>query len=145
MAATLKTTYLTPVGSLRLVKTFRANGEVDAYPNSKRMTSHEREYPLTHEGMAKRLEDMRHFANIGGCLMRGNLTQQIVEESRSGKTDKAAPNQTLMLDFDKISFDCSVFLKEVKGAGKLTGKKILIEEADIIRVAELQIAALTIS
>ena len=144
MAATLKTTYLTPVGSLRLVKTFRANGEVDAYPNSKRMTSHEREYPLTHEGMAKRLEDMRHFANIGGCLMRGNLTQQIVEESRSGKTDKAAPNQTLMLDFDKISFDCSVFLKEVKGAGKLTGKKILIEEADIIRVAELQIAALNL-
>ena len=69
MAATLKSTYLTPVGSLRLVKTFKANGDVEAYPNSKRMTSHEREYPLTFEGMLQRLADLRHYAHIGGCLI----------------------------------------------------------------------------
>lgn len=142
MAATLKTTYLMPVGSLRLVKTFKANGDVEAYPNSRRMTSYEKEYPLTFEGMQQRLADLRHYANIGGCLMRGNLTQQIVEESRAGKTDKTAPNQTLMLDFDKVRFDCSVFLKEVKGTGKLKGKKIIVTEEDIIRVAETQIAAI---
>ena len=115
MAATLKTTYLTPMGNLRLVKTFKASGEVDSYPNSKRMTSHEREYPLTFEGMLARLSDLRYFANIGGCLLRGNLTEQIVEESRSGKCDRTAPNQTLMLDFDKVRYDCSGFMKEVQG------------------------------
>ena len=141
MAATLKTTYLTPMGNLRLVKTFKANGEVDSYPNSKRMTSHEREYPLTFEGMLARLSDLRYFANIGGCLLRGNLTEQIVEESRSGKCDRTAPNQTLMLDFDKVRYDCSGFMKEVQGEGKLKGRKILINEEDIIRAAEAQIRA----
>lgn len=144
MAATLKSTYLTPVGTLRLVKTFKANGEVEAYPNSKRMTSHECQYPLTFEGMEKRLLDMRRFAGIGGCLLRGNLTEQIKEESRSGKTDRTAPNQTLMLDFDKVKFDCAVFMKEKKGAGKLAGKEIIVEEQDIIRAAEEQIAALNL-
>ena len=101
--AQLKSTFLTPMGGMRLAKTFRANGEVEAYPNAKSLTSHERLYPITVEGMRQREKDMREFAAKGGCLLRGNLIRQITDESRGGLTDSAAPNQTLMLDFDKIT------------------------------------------
>ena len=135
MAAILTTTYLTPASNLKLVKTFKANGEVEAYPNAKSLTSHEKQYPLTKKGMLARLQDMREFADQGGCLLRGNMKTQIVNESRAGKTDVTAPNQTLMLDFDKVGFDCSRFLKETT-VGKLVGKKTEIVEADIVAVAE---------
>lgn len=138
MAATLTTTYLTPAGNLRLVKTFKANGEVDAYPNAKSLTSHEKVYPLTKKGMHERLADMRFFAAQGGCLLRGNLKTQIVNESRSGKTDVTAPNQTLMLDFDKVGYDCAHFLKEKK-VGSMVGKSVVVTEADIVRVAEMML------
>lgn len=136
--AQLKSTFLTPMGGMRLAKTFRANGEVEAYPNAKSLTSHERLYPITVEGMRQREKDMREFALKGGCLLRGNLIRQITDESRGGLTDSAAPNQTLMLDFDKITYNGSHFKKTVK-KGKLDVEVVRVEQEDIIKAAETMI------
>lgn len=133
--AQLKSTFLTPKGGMRLAKTFRANGEVEAYPNARSLTSHERLYPITVEGMRQREKDMRDFALKGGCLLRGNLTRQIIDESRGGLTDAAAPNHTLMLDFDKIAYDASHFRKTVK-KGKLEVEVVRVEKEDILKAAE---------
>lgn len=136
--AQLKSTFLTPMGGMRLAKTFRANGEVEAYPNARSLTSHERLYPITVEGMRQREKDMREFAMNGGCLLRGNLTRQIIDESRGGLTDAAAPNQTLMLDFDKIVYDGSHFKKTIK-KGKLDVEVVRVEKEDIMKAAETMI------
>lgn len=126
---------------MRLAKTFKANGEVEAYPNAKSLTSHERLYAITVEGMRQREKDMREFALKGGCLLRGNLTRQITDESRGGLTDSAAPNQTLMLDFDKITYDGSHFKKKAT-KGKLNIEKVIIEQDDIMKVADAMIDAI---
>lgn len=126
---------------MRLAKTFKANGEVEAYPNAKSLTSHERLYAITVEGMRQREKDMREFALKGGCLLRGNLTRQIVDESRGGLTDSASPNQTLMLDFDKIAYKGDHFKKKTK-KGKLEIEKVIVEQDDIMMAADAMIDAI---
>lgn len=136
-SATIKSTFLT--AHMKLVKRFEADGTVTAYPNASRMTSYEATYPLTQKGMLQRLADMRKFAKEGGCLLRGNLIEQIKDKSRAGLTNKTEELQTVMLDFDKIKMDTSSFLK-TKTVKNLEVKEVNVTEKDILDIAEKLLA-----
>lgn len=107
----IKTVFLTGKGKMKLSKAFFADGTTESYPRAKNFTSHTREYDVTKAGMEKRVEDMKHFASIGGCMLKGELSKELEEEPRAGHSLKNKRNRTLLLDIDKFP----VKMEDVKG------------------------------
>lgn len=104
---TFNTTFLEGKGNLRLVKKFRANGEKESYPNAKNFTSSVRTYPKSKKGLRLRLDDMKHFAEKGGCMLKGELDKELKDEPRAGHTLRNKPNDILILDIDNLRIDLS--------------------------------------
>ena len=98
----LTSVFLTGKGKMRLSKAFLKNGTVESYPRAKNFTSHARTYDLTEKGLDSRALDLQAFADKGGCLLKGELLKELVEESRSGQSLKNKRNRTLLLDIDKF-------------------------------------------
>jgi len=99
MANEILTTFLSAAKPIR--KAFTPDG-VTPYPLVKSFTSHRITYPATLAGMKARLKDQQRHAVHGNCLLRGNTTRDLKNESRSGQVDPLALNNTLVLDIDAI-------------------------------------------
>lgn len=101
----LSTTVLYGKNGLRLVKSFDADGTVHPYPMAKNFTSETKQFALTERGMLDRLAMLKATASRGGCLLKGELDGELVEEPRAGRGLTRKPNQTLILDLDKLPLD----------------------------------------
>lgn len=100
-------TFLMGKGKLRLIKTFKANGEKESYPNAKNFSSKACTYPKSISGLRARLRDMQDVAFKGGCMLKGELDQELKEEPRAGHTLRHKPNDVLVLDIDGLHVDLS--------------------------------------
>lgn len=86
---------------LPLTKTFaQTNGVLAAtpYPLVSKVTSHHE----TASSLADFYKLLVDHAAAGHCLFRGQLTRPLKSESRAGLTDKEAPHQWVVFDFDKV-------------------------------------------
>jgi Family of unknown function (DUF5906) len=95
----MKLTFLE--GYKPLTKRFTPEG-VDAYPQVKRVTSHEFEIPETPDGLKERFQLIQKHASNGCGLLKGSLIRQLVKESRSGMTNNDAPAYNIVLDIDGV-------------------------------------------
>lgn len=103
--AALTTTVLFGKNGLRLVKSFERDGTVRPYPMAKNFTSETESFALTEKGMLARLELLKATAARGGCLLKGELDGELSEEPRAGRGLTRKPNQTLIIDIDKLPLD----------------------------------------
>lgn len=78
---------------------------------AKNFTSEVYDYSLTQEGFKERLELLRKAAARGGCLLKGELSEPLVDEPRAGKGLTAKANRSLILDIDKLPCNFT----EIKG------------------------------
>lgn len=83
-----------------LAKRFTLQG-VDSYPLAKRFTSYAFELSPDAAGLEQLETSLRHHANKGHCLYKGQLKEPLVEESRAGKTLISGKTQLLVIDIDK--------------------------------------------
>lgn len=96
----MKLTFLS--APLTLTKTFTKlpDGTIEktSYPNVWEVTSHTES--------CKDLSVFEHLLNkhatLGHCLLKGNVTRDLVKESRKGTTDSTAATEWLCLDLDGI-------------------------------------------
>jgi len=101
MANKTKVTFLEASNSLPLSKYFGLTS-TRSYPYVKDVTSHEKTVEKTNEGLAKFADLLQTHANLGHCLLKGNLKRPLVNESRAGLTDKRADTDFLIIDLDGI-------------------------------------------
>src|SRR5690554_6604733 len=95
----MKLTFLE--GYKPLVKKFTPQG-VDAYPQVKKVTSHEFEIENSKEGLRQRFKLIQRHAARGCGLLKGSLLRPLVRESRSGLTNNEAPAHNIVLDIDGV-------------------------------------------
>ena len=88
--------------SVPLTKTITTEGNGDIttspYPNVYRVTSHTE--PIT--DLASFYAVLTKHATLNHCLLKGNVTRPLIDESRAGATDAAAATQWLCLDVDGL-------------------------------------------
>lgn len=82
-----------------LTKIFEADGSVTQFPHVKKLTSSVIECETLHDVY----EAIKDNAAKNRWLLKGELTEPIVNESRANKTNKNEKNQLFVLDFDGIS------------------------------------------
>lgn len=91
------------VGPLR--KRIGYGAELDRnYPNARRVTSSEVELP-DKEALKAYRDELCKSALQGKALLKGSLTEPLVNASRKGKADKTEKTRTLILDVDGMSCD----------------------------------------
>lgn len=95
----MKLTFLEAANGLRLSKHFTLKNEWKPYPHVKNFNSYEHDV-TTIEELHEQIID---HAEKGHCLLKGNLTKVLTNQSRAGVTDRAGTSQLLALDFDGIS------------------------------------------
>lgn len=95
----MKITFLEAANSCRLSKHFTLKNEWKPYPHVKNFNSYEHHVQTIEELH----QHIVHHADLGHCLLKGNLTKVLSNQSRAGVTDRAATSQLLALDFDGIS------------------------------------------
>lgn len=79
----------------RLTKTFTST-EVRPYPNSYRFTSHH--YEVT--DLSQFLDKLKHHADAGHCLLKGDLSRPLENARRAGTTSALSTTHYLLLDLD---------------------------------------------
>ncbi len=80
-----------------LTKRFRSNGEKDAYPMVKNFTS----FTERVETIQEFYGHLTHYAESGHCLLKGQLTRTLNNESRAGSTRTDDTTMWICLDFDR--------------------------------------------
>lgn len=88
--------------SVPLTKTYTKlpDGSIEktSYPNVWEVTSHAERF-----GNLTEFEvHLRHHAELGHCLLKGEVTRQLVNESRKDSTDRNATTTWLCLDIDGV-------------------------------------------
>ena len=96
----MKATFLH--GFKPLAKRFTKDG-VEPYPMVKKVSSKVFDLPLDATGLRQKFEICVAQANMGACMLKGELDGNLVKESRAGRTRAQQPSQTLLLDFDGLS------------------------------------------
>ena len=97
----MKLTFLESTNGVALAKHISGN-EVKNYPMVKNFTSHEHTVSADETGLMAFEQYLRSYANKGYCLLKGNLREPLVNESRAKKSDRTAYTQLLVLDIDKL-------------------------------------------
>ena len=97
----MKLTFLESTNGVALAKHISGN-EVRNYPMVKNFTSHEHTVSADETGLMAFEQYLRSYANKGYCLMKGNLREPLVNESRAKKSDRTSYTQLLVLDIDKL-------------------------------------------
>lgn len=95
----MKVTFLK--AAIPLTKTFTKTPigiEKSSYPNVYEVTSIEEDCPSL-KALAPLLA--KH-ADLGHCMLKGNLSKALVKQSRAGSTDPNAPTDLLLLDVDGL-------------------------------------------
>ena len=95
----MRLTFLSAGNGRRLSKIFTET-ETKSYPRVKNFTSHFEDNVETIEDMYAAL---RKHAAEGNCLLKGQLDEPLVNESRRGKVDRDTPTGFLVIDFDNIN------------------------------------------
>lgn len=80
-----------------LAKEYFADGRKEPYPHVGLFTSH----PHNIQDLSEFFILLNHYANKGGCLLKGDLTRQLNNESRQGSTDAAIPTHYVVHDVDR--------------------------------------------
>jgi len=99
----MEVTFLEAANGLRLSKSHCAKNGFTPYPHVKSVSSHEHKVPTDKTGLAMLEKLIRDHADLGHCLLKGNLKRPIQNESRAGKTDRIGYNNLLVLDIDGIT------------------------------------------
>ncbi len=99
----MQTTFLEAANGQRLSKRHCPTNGFTPYPHVKSVTSHEHQVPLDETGLAMLERLIRDHADLGHCLLKGNLKRPIENESRAGKTDRIGYSNLLVLDIDGIT------------------------------------------
>lgn len=86
-------------GHARMVKTFSMEGS-QTYPLVKKFTSHKATVSIDETGLAEFEQQLRFHAAQGNCFYKGNLTTELKNESRAGKTNTLGRTQVLVIDID---------------------------------------------
>lgn len=87
-------TFLTADRSL--TKTYYKDGTSEPYPLIREFTSFQVEYTSIEEFK----EALEVTGSTGACLLKGNLSKEIVNEPRAGLTDASEPTNLLVVDYD---------------------------------------------
>jgi hypothetical protein len=99
----MQTTFLEAANGQRLSKHHCPTNGFTPYPHVKNVSSHDIEVPLDNAGLAMLEKLIRDHADLGHCLLKGNLKRSIQNESRAGKTDRIAYSNLLVLDIDGVT------------------------------------------
>ena len=99
----MEVTFLEAANGLRLSKRHCVKNGFTPYPHVKSVSSHEHKVPTDKTGLAMLEKLIRDHADLGHCLLKGNLKRPIQNESRAGKTDRIGYNNLLVLDIDGIT------------------------------------------
>jgi hypothetical protein len=81
----------------RLAKTFTPE-KTEPYPHVSKFTSHTHNINTINDFYTH----INHYAALGGCLLKGELTKELVNESRAGSTHSNTPTQWVVMDFDRL-------------------------------------------
>jgi len=101
----MRITFLGASNGLSLSKHHISHNTFQPYPQVKKVTSFEHDITDIEE----LYEAISSHAAKGHCLLKGNLQRPLVEESRAGVTNRSAPSQLLVLDFDGIRLNENKF------------------------------------
>lgn len=82
-----------------LCKTINADGTMSAYPMVKNFTSHQEQVASLDDFY----QALTKHAQRGHCLLKGNLRNALINESRAGATDPAERTEWVCLDVDGAS------------------------------------------
>jgi hypothetical protein len=93
-------TFLTAANGKSLSKHYNRDKSFTPYPLVKKFNSNE--LPISKKGIFDLQKILNDAGNKGQCLLKGSLSQPLVNESRAGKTDRTALTQLLVLDIDGI-------------------------------------------
>lgn len=99
----MKITFLSS-NSIAAVKRFTDSG-VRSYPLIKAFTSHTFDLEKSNDGLREKLRLMQDFATQGACLLKGNTTRQLTNESRRNTTAKDELTSNVIFDIDGIFID----------------------------------------
>ena len=113
-------TFLSADNGTTLSKYCSKNKSFTPYPHVKNVTSIE--IPLPKKGIHSLQDILEDAGKLGQCLLKGPLTQPLVNESRRGKSDRTAPTQLLVLDIDGIKLP----------KAPLFGTKLLAKDIEVI-------------
>lgn len=80
-----------------LAKTYYADGKKEPYPHVGLFTSH----PHNIQNLNEFFHLIVRYANKGGCLLKGDLTRQLSNESRQGSTNASIPTHYIVHDVDR--------------------------------------------
>jgi hypothetical protein len=111
----MKTTFLKAATPLTKTFTKTPTGiEKSNYPNVYEVTSIEEEVP----NLKSLATVLNKHADLGHCMLKGNVAKPLVNQSRAGSTDPNAPTRLLLLDVDGLPFKTpDEFMKSVGMAG----------------------------
>lgn len=85
--------------SVRMAKEITADS-VRPYPKVKRLNSETFFVPQGLDGLATLFDLLKEKSTAGAALIKGPLTEPIINESRRGKVDTNAPTTLMVLDID---------------------------------------------
>lgn len=69
------------------------------YPHVYEFTSHSHKIPTIEEFLTY----LNHYATLGGCLLKGELTKPLTHESRAGSTSPSTPTEYVVFDIDRCA------------------------------------------
>lgn len=90
--------------------------EKSSYPNVWEVTSHSERF-----GNLTEFEvHLRHHAELGHCLLKGEVTRQLTKESRKDSTDRNAPTNWICLDIDGVEAESVEEVMKALGLGTVS-------------------------
>jgi len=97
----MKVTFVESANNLPFAKHYTKTKTFKAYPHIKLVNS----FTTSIESITDLHKKICFHSKKGHWLLKGNLTSDLNNESRQGKTDRNALSQLLVLDFDGVAFN----------------------------------------
>jgi len=99
-----------------------------SYPHVKKLTSHEHKISLDGKGLKLIEKLIRDHSAKGHCLLKGELRQPLVNETRAGKSDRQGLNNLIVLDVDGIELPNYIPPKSFKAQDVANLAKTILRE-----------------
>lgn len=128
----MQITFLEATNGLRLSKHHSIKDGFRPYPHVKKVTSHHYNLTTDKTGLDKLAMLIKDHGDRGHCMLKGNLKEPLVDESRAGKSNRTELTNLLVLDIDGV-----VLPKPCNKTNKLTSADVAVLTTQII--AELPI------
>ena len=111
----MKVTFLEASNGLRLSKHYTTD-TIKPYPHVKEVTSHTYDLLPDQKGLLHLEKLIRQHSDSGHSMLKGNLKKPLVNESRAGRTDRAALTNLLVLDVDGITLPRKIMRAKLSNA-----------------------------